>query len=264
MEGVDGARSFEVTGPSYDAFMGRYSMPLAPRFIDAAGVEPGQDVLDVGCGPGALTAALLERVGAGSVSACDPSDSFVAACASRCPGAVVRPGRAESLPFERDRFDRVLAQLVLHFVSEPDRALAEFVRVLRPGGVAAACVWEFGDGMEMLRRFWEAALVLDPDAPDEASHLRFGRPGELGDLFESAGLEDVDETALRVSSTYEGFAELWAGFLLGIGPAGRYCIGLAEPEQRRLRDALYSSLGSPPGAFTLGAVARCATGRNPR
>jgi SAM-dependent methyltransferase len=263
MEGVEGARSFEVSRASYDAFMGRYSNPLAHLCADAAGVSPGQAVLDVGCGPGALTAVLLERVGKGSVAACDPSDAFVAECTARCPDALVRPGRAEAVPFEPDSFDRVLAQLVMHFVSDPDRAVGEFLRVLRPGGVAAACVWEFGDGMEMLNRFWAAALALDPDAPDEGRHLRFGRPGELAELFDAGGLDAVEETALRVTSTYADFEELWAGFLLGIGPSGAYCLSLPEPARQRLHDQLFASVGSPTGAFTLGAVARCATGRAP-
>jgi SAM-dependent methyltransferase len=210
-----------------------------------------------------LTGVLLERVGPGSVSACDPSEAFARECAVRFPAATVRSGRAEALPFEPDSFDHVLAQLVLHFVSDPGRALAESVRVLHPGGRATACVWEFGAGMEMLRRYWDAVLTLDPDAPDEASHLRFGKPGELADLFESAGLDDVEETALRVTSSYAGFDELWAGFLLGIGPAGTYCVGLPDDDRERLRERLFTSLGSPSGSFTLGAVARCATGRAP-
>ena len=260
----DAARTFLVGGSDYDSFMGRYSGPLAALFADAAGVRAGQDALDVGCGPGALTGVLVARLGAASVGACDPSDTFVEECAERCPGVTVRAGRAEAIPFDRARFDRVLAQLVMHFVADPDRAMREFARVLRPGGIAAACVWDFSEGREMLRSFWDAATALDPAAPDEARRLRFGRSGELSELFERGGFQDVRETTLQVSSTYTGFEELWAGFLRGIGPAGSYCVGLGAPARGRLRGALFDRLGSPDGPFTLGAVARCATGRAPR
>ena len=122
MDEVEGARAFRATGGAYDSYMGRYSKPLAIRFADAAGVEHGQRVLDVGCGPGALTGVLVDRLGADAVAACDPSEPFLAACAERHPGVIVRQGRAEAIPFDDGAFDCALAQLVLHFVSDPDRA----------------------------------------------------------------------------------------------------------------------------------------------
>jgi SAM-dependent methyltransferase len=259
---VDGAGSFLVSGQAYDRFMGRYSRPLAVAFADAAGVLAGQAALDVGCGPGALTGVLVDRLGAGSVSAVDPSPPFVSDCAARHPGVAVRLGQAEAIPFEAGRFDRVLAQLVLHFVTDPARCAGEFRRVLRPGGVAAACVWDFADGMQMLRQFWDAALAIEPAAPDEARTLRFGREGEIADLFVSAGLADVTETTLQVHSTYASFAELWSGFLAGVGPAGSYCVGLTEQRRAALHDELFRRLGAPAGAFTLAATARCASGRS--
>jgi SAM-dependent methyltransferase len=174
----------------------------------------------------------------------------------------VKQGRAEAIPFDTDTADHAMAQLVLHFVSEPDAAAQEMARVVRPGGSVAACVWDF-DGMEMRRAFWDAALSIDPQAPDEARTLRFGRPGEIGDLFASAGLERIDESTLAVTSTYPSFDELWNGFLAGVGPAGSYCVSLQPAEQDRLRAALWTTLGSPAGSFTLGAVAHCAVGRVP-
>lgn len=258
MDEVTGASTFSVAGATYDAFMGRYSTTLAPEFSRAAGVEAGDTVIDVGCGPGALTSHLVRVLGPAAVSACDPSPTFVEACATRHPGVAVRLGRAESIPFPDDHADHAMAQLVLHFVSEPDAAALEMARVVRPGGRVSACVWDFDEGMEMLRAFWNAALSLDADAPDEARTLRFGRAGEIADLFEAAGLTRVIESNLRVSSTYDSFAELWNGFLAGVGPAGSYCIGLDENRRGRLRSALFDGLGSPAGRFTLGAVARCA------
>jgi SAM-dependent methyltransferase len=263
MESVEGAATFLATGAAYDTFMGRYSRPLARAFAEMAEVAPGQCVLDVGCGPGALTGVLVDRLGPGSVTAIDPSAPFVAACAARHPGATVRRGRAEEIPFGDAGFDRVLAQLVLHFVSDPDRCGGEFRRVLRPGGVAAACVWDFAQGMQMLRLFWDAALELDPAAPDQARTLRFGRQGEIAELLVAAGFGDVVESTLEVASTYADVDELWSGFLAGIGPAGAYCMRLDEAARAALREALVRRLGSPAGPFTLTATARCARGRSP-
>lgn len=260
MDPVHGAQTFQASGQAYDAFMGRYSRPLATLFADFAGVGEGMSVLDLGCGPGALTGELVERLGAESVSACDPSSPFVQECAARHPGVEVRQGSAEAIPFEDGSFDAVLAELVLHFVSEPSPAVRECRRVLHPGGTMAACVWDFAEGMHMLRHFWDAALSLDPDAPDEARTLRFGRQGEIADLLEVSGFRDVTETTLTVSSTYTDYDELWSGFLAGIGPAGAYCTGLSSQARDALREELFRSVGAPAGAFSLAAVARCASG----
>lgn len=134
---VDGARTFQQPGEVYDRFMGRYSRALAPVFADAAGVAPGHRALDVGCGPGALTEVLADRLGAAAVTAVDPSPPFVASCRARCPGVDVREGRAEALPVDDGAHDVALAQLVLHFVSEPTAAAAEMARAVRPGGTVA-------------------------------------------------------------------------------------------------------------------------------
>jgi SAM-dependent methyltransferase len=263
MTSAEGAATFRASGPAYDAYMGRYSRPLAVGFADAAGVTAGQSALDVGCGPGALTGVLVDRLGAAAVSACDPSEPFVAECAARHPGVDVRLGRAEDLPFEDGCVDVALAQLVLHFVSDPVAAAGEMRRVVRRGGAVAACAWDFAAGMEMLRRFWDAALAVDPDAPDEARTLRFGREGEIAALFADAGLADVVETTLSSGSTYAHFDELWAGFLAGIGPAGSFLASTSDDMRAAIRAALFDGLGSPSGPITLGATARCAIARVP-
>lgn len=260
---VEGARTFGVAGRTYDYSMGRYSLPLAEQFADAAGVAAGDTAVDVGCGPGALTGVLVARLGAASVYACDPSPPFCDECAARYPEVVVKQGRAEAIPFETETADHAMAQLVLHFVSEPEAAAREMARVVRPGGSVAACVWDFDEGMEMLRAFWDAALSIDPAAPDEARVLRFGRPGEIAELFASAQFEHIEESTLSVASTYSSFDELWNGVMAGVGPAGSYCVALGDAERNRLRGALFTRLGSPSGSFTLGAVARCAVGRVP-
>lgn len=263
MEPVQGASTFQTTGAAYDAFMGRYSLALAPALAAQLDVQPGQKALDVGCGPGALTGTLVRLLGANSVSACDPSPSFVAECAARNPGVDVRPGSAEAIPFPDASFDLTATQLVLHFVADPRLAARELGRVTRPDGTIGACVWDFDHGMEMLRAFWDAALSLDPAAPDHARTLRFGRAGEIAELFADAGFADIAETTLEVSTNYDGFDELWDGFLAGIGPAGAYCTGLPGDQQTELRNRLRDRLGKPAGAFTLAAVARTVIATRP-
>ncbi len=170
-------------------------------------------------------------------------------------------GRAEALPFDDDAFDLALAQLVVHFVSDPDQAASELCRVVRPGGLVGACVWDLDDGMEMLRRFWEAVAAADAAAAGDGGAVAFGGPGELVELFTRAGLSEVTETTLRVTSTYEDFDELWSGFLAGVGPAGTYCVSLSDDLRSQVKQEMFERLGSPTGAVTLGGVARCAIGR---
>lgn len=235
-------------------------MPLAGLLVDTVDLSPDARALDLGCGPGAVTGVLVDRLGVDGVSACDPSSSFVAECATRFPGIDVRAGRAEAIPFEDSRFDVAFAQLVLHFVTEPETAARELRRVVREGGVVAACVWDFEQGMQMLRLFWDAALLVDPSAPDEAATMRFGRAGEIAELLASAGFTDIVETTLTVGTVYESFDELWSGFLAGIGPAGSYCISLDADRQTSLRQNLFERLGEPVGQFELSATARGASG----
>jgi SAM-dependent methyltransferase len=241
--------------------MGRYSMRLAEPFADAAGVESGQRVVDVGCGPGALTAELVRRLGPESVAAVDPAPQFVEAVRERLPGVDARVGQAEELPFPDGEFDASLAQLVLHFVADADAAAREMSRVVRPGGIVAACVWDFGAGMTMLRMFWDAAAEIRSDAPDEAHTRPFGREGETARLFERVGLADVKAGALEVEASYLDFDDFWTPFLGQTGPAGAFVATLDDEGKTRLREGLRERLGSPTGPFTLSARAWYATGR---
>ncbi|MFI5956174.1 class I SAM-dependent methyltransferase [Cryptosporangium sp. NPDC051539] len=263
MNTPNGARSFLTTGVAYDGYMGRYSRSLAEPFADSAEIGPDWSVLDVGCGPGALTSVLVDRLGPARVSAVDPSPPFVAECSARFPGVTVREGRAEELPFDDAAFDGALAQLVIHFVSDPTAFAGELRRVVRPGGVVAASAWDFAEGMQMLRVFWDAALAIDPAAPDEAQTLRFGREGEIAGWLTANGFTQVTETVLSVSSTYASFDELWAGFLAGIGPAGSYLVGRSDEQRAAVREELFRRLGSPAGRFSLDALARSASGHCP-
>jgi SAM-dependent methyltransferase len=247
--------SFLVAGDAYDRFMGRYSRELAPKLIELARVEPGMRVLDVGCGPGALAEELAGRVGSKLVSAADPSEPFVAACAERVPGADVRQADAEALPWDDGTFDAALAQLVVNFMRDAHAGVSEMRRVVRPGGVVAACTWDYGGGMQLLRHFWDAARALDPDAPDEAQTMRFRTPEELDELWRAVGLDEVETAPLAVETAYADFEELWEPLTLGVGPAGSYCTSLEPQKQTALRDELVVRLGSPDGPFTLTAQA---------
>ena len=212
--------SFDVAAESYDRFMGRYSVLLAPQMADFAGVEAGQRVLDVGCGPGALTAELAGRLGPDAVTAVDPSEPFVAAARARNPGVDVRRASAEALPFPDGTFDATLAQLVVHFMSDPVAGLAEMARVTRRDGVVAACVWDHGGRQGPLGVFWQAARELDPDVDDE-SRLAGVREGHLAELFEAAGLHDIDAATLTASLEHASFEEWWEPFTARRRPGRR-------------------------------------------
>jgi ubiquinone/menaquinone biosynthesis C-methylase UbiE len=255
--------SFLVAGDAYDRFMGRYSRELAPRLIEFAGVEAGMRVLDVGCGPGALTERLAELAGAERVGAADPSEPFVSSCAQRLPGADVRRAEAEALPWRDGAFDGALAQLVVNFMRDARAGVAEMRRVVRPGGVVAACTWDYGDGMQMLRLFWDAAQDLDPEAPHEGRTMGFQSADSLEELWRLAGLEEIETGALVVETAYAGFDELWEPLTLGVGPAGSYCASLEPAERVALRENLFTAVGSPVGPFTLSARAWAVRGVRP-
>lgn len=243
---------FNVGAEAYDRFMGRFSEPLAVLFADFAGVEPGQRALDVGCGPGGLTAQLVERLGADAVSAVDPSASFVAAARVRLPDVNVRSASAEELPFPDRSFDATLAQLLVHFMTDPVAGLSEMARVTRPGGVIAACVWDHAKGGGPLSIFWRAVHEIDPHASDE-SQLAGSSEGHLAELRQAAGLTDVESSTLTVTVRFATFDDWWEPFTLGVGPAGAYVAGLDEPRQAELRSRFERLLPAPP--FNISASA---------
>jgi SAM-dependent methyltransferase len=249
--------SFDVAAGLYSRFMGRYSEPLAVPFADVADLTAGQRALDVGCGPGALTARLVERLGTALVAAVDPSVPFVEAARSRFPGLDVRLAPAEDLPFPDDTFDAALAQLVVHFMADPVGGLREMARVTRPGGTVAACVWDLAGGRSPQATFWSAARDLDPDVDDE-SGLPGVREGHLVELATEAGLADVTPSVLSVSVPYSSFDEWWEPYTFGVGPPGSHVARLGEDERAVLRARCEQLL--PPAPFDVVADAWCVRG----
>jgi SAM-dependent methyltransferase len=280
--------SFEVSADAYTKFMSRFSEPLAVQFADLAGVSPGggsvdgpvtqgpvtqgpvtqgpvtqgpvtqgeggQRVLDVGCGPGALTAELVRRLGPDSVNAIDPSESFVAAVRQRLPEVDIRLASAEQLPFEDGAFDVAMAQLVVQFMNDPVAGLREMARVTRPGGVVAACVWDRGGGRSPLSPFWQAVADLDQV---EGESLGPGvNQGDIARLFAQAGLAVVKDTELTVEVPQIGFGEWWEPVTLGVGPAGDYVVSLDADRRAQLRAHCQQILakGPPVVSATVWAV----------
>jgi SAM-dependent methyltransferase len=249
---------FEVAPDAYDRLMGRYSKYLAPDFADFADFAGASGtVLDVGCGPGALTAELVARVGAERVVAADPSEPFVVAARERFPGVSVHLAPAESLPFEDGAFDAALAQLVVHFMSDPVGGVREMARVTRADGVVAACVWDMGHAP--LTPFWRAARELNPEVQGEGRRPGT-REGELEEIFRAAGVRDVSSTALPVRVEHDTFDDWWVPFTLGVGPVGAHYAQLDDDARESLRRRCNELLGDGP--FAIASRAWAARGTN--
>lgn len=249
--------SFDVAAGDYDGYMGVWSRQLVPALLDLGGVRPGQRILDVGAGTGALTEMAVARLGVESVTAVDPSPSFVAALRRRVPGIEVRQAAAEQLPFPDGSFDGSYANLVVHFMTDPVAGLEEMARVTRPDGVVAVTVWDYAGGRGPLGPFWEAARHQDPGVVDE-SRLAGTARGQLAELLVAAGLDDVEETALPAGRTFSGFDDWWEPFTRGVGPGGGYVAQLGSEAARELRDRCRARL--PEGPFRLTAHAWAARG----
>jgi SAM-dependent methyltransferase len=264
------AKMFSASA-GYERFMGRWSRFVVPGYIAFAGVKNGDRVLDVGTGTGALASALEATMTASEVFGVDPSEGFIgyARKNARSGRAHFEVGDAQALRFKDASFDRTMALLVMNFVPDHDKAIAEMRRVTRPGGGVSACVWDYNEGMQMLRFFWDEAVALDPAIePKDERHMKLSRQGQLGELWKKAGLIDIVEKPLVIDQAYASFDDYWGSFLKGAGPGGAYVVSLSDERRQRLEERMRKRLlgDRRDGAFTLKARAWCVRGEvpNPR
>jgi SAM-dependent methyltransferase len=235
-----------ASGDLYEPYVGRWSRLVARALLDWLDAPAGLGWLDVGCGTGALPEAISGRCAPGRVVGIDPSAGFLDFARRRLAGTGAALCRADArrLPFAGAAFDRVVSGLVLNFVPDRPLAAAEMARVARPGGEVALYVWDYAEGMEPMRRFWDAAAALDPRAAelDEARRSPVCRPGPLRELFEGAGLAGVETRAIDVPAAYRDFDDYWTPFLGGQAPAPAYCMSLDERARAALRERLRATL----------------------
>ena len=246
-------------GSTYDGYMGRWSRSLADEFVQWLGVPINARWLDVGCGTGALAEAIARSASPRSVAAIDPSPGFIAAARARLgDGADLRVGDAQSLPFDDGAFDGAVSALALNFVPDPELAVREMARTTETGGVVATYLWDYAEGMEMIRSFWDAAVALDASIAhlDEATRFPLCNPEPLADLFRTADLADLAATSLEVPTVFNDFDSYWQPMLGDQGPIPTYVGSLGTTERRRLQARLRDQLPiAADGSISLGARA---------
>lgn len=256
-------------GDAYEWFMGRWSRKLALSFVNFARVQSGDSVLDVGSGTGAITAAVATVSPSSRIVGIDSAAAFVAFAEARHAGELIRfeVADAQHLPFTDRSFTRSLSLLNLNFIPDPGKALREMSRVTQPGGTVAAAVWDYGQGMEMLRVFWNEAVALKPetDARDER-HMRLSRNGQLATLFHEQPLEDIASEALTIETRFSSFDDYWLPFFEKQGPAGVYAASLPAADAEHLRLRLHRRLlgDGPDAPIVLRARAWAVRGTVPR
>jgi SAM-dependent methyltransferase len=253
-------------GDAYEAYVGRWSRPVAVEFVRWLGVPAGLHWLDVGCGTGALTSTILAVAAPAEVTGVDPSDGFLGVARAKVAAATFHRGDARELPLPAAAVDVVVSGLALNFVPEPGAALAEFVRVARPGATVAAYVWDYAEGMALMRHLWDAAAELDPVAATLDEDLRYPlcRPDPLRLLWTDAGLADVEVRAIDVPTRFADFDDYWSPFLGGQGPAPTYVMSLPEDRRAALRELIRSRLPvAGDGSIPLTARAWAVRGRRP-
>ena len=255
------------SGSAYESYIGRWSRLVAPEFLDWLAIPPRRRWLDMGCGTGALTDAILARCEPRSVVGIDPSESFVAHARTTIVDARAKfqTGTAATTDLGDSEVDLVVSALVLNFVPDLGAALVEARRVVSPGGVVAGYVWDYAEGMQLLRRFWDAAVIVDPAARaiDEAVRFGIAAPEPLAAAFTAAGLSAVEVRPIEVPTVFADFDDLWKPFLGGTGPASAFVAALAEPARSALRERLRASVeAEPDGSIRLVARAWAVRGRS--
>jgi SAM-dependent methyltransferase len=251
---------------AYERYMGRWSRKVAPELVRFADVQDGERVLDVGSGTGALAFAILAVTKTAEVVGIDTSEEYVRYAVAHAPDgrAMFHVGDAQAMSLPDASFDRTVSLLVMNFIPDPPKALAEMARVTKPGGVVAAAVWDYAEGMEMLRVFWEEAIALDPAAADRrGKHMVLAKPGELTALWQAGGLVDVSEAPLAIPMHFNSFDDYWKPFTLGQGTVGSYLIGLPRDQQDALQARLRARLvgDRPDTGFDLAARVWAVKGR---
>jgi SAM-dependent methyltransferase len=234
------------SGNAYEPYVGRWSRLVATEFLKWLAIPAGRDWLDVGCGTGALTETILNDAAPVRVLAVDASESFVTHARAHIVDvrASFRVCDAQVLPIEDEAFDATVSGLVLNFIPDATKALSEMRRVTRPGGMVAAYVWDYAGEMQMMRRFWDAAVELDPGTKHLDEGVRFPtcRPEPLRALFEQSGLTNVEVIAIDVPTEFRNFDDYWTPFLSGQAPAPGYCMSLSEDDRAALRECVRASL----------------------
>ncbi|MDF2781329.1 MAG: Methyltransferase type 11 [Geminicoccaceae bacterium] len=268
MDGKHGRETW-AAGDAYEHYVGRWSRLVAEPFLDWLRVPAGRSWLDVGCGTGALSAAILQHARPARVTGLDASEGFLSHARGRLKDrrAIVEQGDARALPYDDGRLDAAVSGLVLNFVADPTRMAAEMRRVVRPGGTVALYVWDYAGKMELMRYFWDAAAALDAAARELDEGVRFPvcRPEPLAELLGAAGLVAVETRALDVPTVFADFDDYWSPFLGGQGPAPAYCVALPEEKRARLRERLRRALPvERDGRIALLARAWAARGMVPR
>jgi SAM-dependent methyltransferase len=253
----------------YERFMGRWSRLLAPAYIAFAGVKNGDRVFDVGTGTGSLAAIVEASMPASEVVGVDPSEGFIAYAQKNAKSPRVRfeVGDAQALKFKDASFDNTLALLVMNFVPDENKAVAEMRRVTRAQGTVSACVWDYDAGMQMLRFFWDEAVALDPAIePKDERHMKLSRQGQLGDLWKKAGLTNIKEEPLVIDQAYSSFNDYWEPFTKGAGPGGAFVVSLSQGRREQLEARMRKRLlgDRQDGPFTLKATAWCVRGEVPK
>ncbi len=235
-----------ASGDSYEPYVGRWSRLVAKEFIGWLSLPENSQWLDIGCGTGALSQAILEMADPNKVKGIDRSESYVEFAHKRVndPRAEFEVGNAQALPVESETFDAAVSGLVLNFVPQPDRMITEMTRVVRNGGMIALYVWDYAGKMQMMRHFWNAAIALDPSARDLDEGKRFPicNSDSLRNLFQNTGLFQVEVRAIDISTDFKDFDDYWSPFLGGQGPAPGYVMSLSEEQRARLRQRIYNSL----------------------
>lgn len=234
------------TGESYEPYAGRWSRLVGPEFVKWLALPGGLRWLDVGCGTGALSQAVLEDGAPAEVVGVDLSEGYIAyARAQVADGRVsFRIGDVQALPVADGEFDAAVSGLLLNFVRDPARAVAEMTRAVRPGGTVAGYVWDYAGEMQMMRHFWDAAAALDPRALelDQGRRFPIAKPGPLSELFHAAGLREVGTRAIDVPTVFRDFDDYWSPFLGGQGGAPAYCTSLPEDNRAALRERIRARL----------------------